>query len=67
MSPQTTAFRDLCGVVGEDLEGTLRVSLTMLTGRCGIRAMPQSRWRDEYKEEAAKTMGQMKLGAKQAE
>lgn len=29
--------------------------------------MPQSRWRDEYKEEATKTMEDMKLGAKQAD
>ncbi|KAK4958745.1 hypothetical protein LTR10_003541 [Elasticomyces elasticus] len=28
---------------------------------------PQSRWREEYKEEAAKTMGGMKLGSKQAD
>ncbi|KAK6417407.1 hypothetical protein LTR81_009156 [Elasticomyces elasticus] len=28
---------------------------------------PQSRWREEYKEEAVKTMGTMKLGSKQAD
>ncbi|KAK5761032.1 hypothetical protein LTS12_008880 [Elasticomyces elasticus] len=28
---------------------------------------PQSRWREEYKEEAARTMGGMRLGSKQAE
>lgn len=28
---------------------------------------PQSRWREEYKEEASKTMEGMKLGAKQAD
>lgn len=29
--------------------------------------MPQSRWREEYKDEAAKTMDGMKLGAKQGQ
>ncbi|KAK0365008.1 hypothetical protein LTR02_017123 [Friedmanniomyces endolithicus] len=46
-------------------EDRKRMMWTM--GDVVFERMPQSRWRDEYKEEAAKTMGQMKLGAKQAE
>ncbi|KAK0941261.1 hypothetical protein LTR29_007253 [Friedmanniomyces endolithicus] len=46
-------------------EDRKRMMWTM--GDVVFERMPQSRWRDEYKEEAAKTMGQMKLGTKQAE
>ena len=34
-------------------------------GDAVFERQPQSRWRDEYKDEAAKTMEGMKLGEKQ--
>ncbi|KAK4554730.1 hypothetical protein LTR86_008232 [Recurvomyces mirabilis] len=46
---------------------TDRKRMTWTMGDVVYERMPQSRWRDEYKEEANKTMEGMKLGAKQAD
>ncbi|KAK5723803.1 hypothetical protein LTR15_005503 [Elasticomyces elasticus] len=46
-------------------EDRKRMMWTM--GDVVFERMPQSRWREEYKEEAKETMGGMKLGVKQAD
>lgn len=46
---------------------TDRKRMTWTMGDLVYERQPQSRWREEYKEEAQKTMDGMKLGAKQAD
>lgn len=46
---------------------TDRKRMTWTMGDVVYERLPQSRWREEYKEEATKTMEGMKLGAKQAD
>lgn len=46
---------------------TDRKRMTWTMGDIVYERQPQSRWREEYKEEATKTMEGMKLGAKQAD
>lgn len=44
---------------------TDRKRMTWTMGDVVYERKPQSRWLEEYKEEAAETLGGMKLGAKQ--
>jgi len=46
---------------------TDRKRMTWTMGDVVYERQPQSRWRDEYKEEATKTMDGMKLGQRQSE
>jgi len=46
---------------------TDRKRMTWTMGDIVYERQPQSRWRDEYKDEAARTMEKMNLGAKQAD
>lgn len=46
---------------------TDRKRMTWTMGDVVFERQPQSRWREEYKEEAARTIGGMKFGKKQAD
>lgn len=48
-------------------EMTDKKRMTWTMGDVVYERLPQSRWRDEYKDEAVETMGKMRLGAKQAD
>ena len=56
---------DLCAVDVDWETDRKRMMWTM--GDVVYERLPQSRWREEYKEEAVKTMDAMKLGGKQGD
>ncbi|KAK3111544.1 hypothetical protein LTR53_013105 [Teratosphaeriaceae sp. CCFEE 6253] len=59
-------FYVICPDNDVDFE-TDRKRMMWTMGDVVFERLPQSRWRDEFKEEATKTMDAMKLGAKQAD